>query len=296
MSRLVRYINTDGTIVIEAADTTDIVRRAAYIHRTSNVCSAALGRLLTAASFMGNMLKEEEASVTLRINGGGPAGCLIAVSDSKGNVRGYIENAVVDLPLKAPGKLDVGAAVGKDGNLTVMKDFGSGNPYVGQTPLVSGEIAEDITAYYAISEQTPTVCALGVLTVPNTREIITSGGLLIRLLPTADEQTIERVESCIKDLKPVTAMLTEGLSPEEICKTALFSFELELLEKKEIDYRCNCSRKRVENALISTGISELEEMAKEPMTEVQCHFCEKKYRFSGDDIQSLLESAKQENT
>lgn len=153
MGKLVRCISTDGTLLIMAADTTDIVREACSIHHTTNVCSAALGRLLTAASFMGHMLKEENASVTLRVNGGGPAGSVIAVSDSRGNVRGYIENPEVELPLKMPGKLDVGGAVGADGTLTVMKDFGAGDPYIGQVPLVSGEIAEDITAYYAASEQ-----------------------------------------------------------------------------------------------------------------------------------------------
>lgn len=294
MSKLVRCISSDGTLLIAAADTTDIVRRAAAIHHTTNVCSAALGRLLTAASFMGHMLKEEEASVTLRVNGGGPAGSLIAVSDSSGHVRGYIEDPAADVPLKHAGKLDVGAAVGKNGTLTVMKDFGAGDPYIGQTPLVSGEIAEDVTAYYAISEQTPTVCALGVLTVPVSREIITAGGLLIQLMPTADEQTIGAVEACVGSLKPVTTMLTDGLTPFDICRAALPSFSVELLGEYEIGYRCNCSRTRVEDALISTGETELRQMAQDPVTEVQCHFCEKKYRFSGEEILALLTRAKKQ--
>ena len=291
MGKLVRCISRDGTLLAMAADTTDIVREAAAIHHTTNVCSAALGRLLTAASFMGHMLKEENGSVTLRVNGGGEAGSVIAVSDSRGNVRGYIENSTVELPLKAPGKLDVGKAVGKDGALTVMKDFGAGDPYIGQTPLVSGEIAEDITAYYAVSEQTPTVCALGVLTVPVQRQIITAGGLLIQLLPTADESVIAKVEECVKGIKPVTAMLTDGLSPFEICRTALPAFEMECLGEYETAYRCACSREKVEQALLSTGKAGLLEMAKDPMTEVTCHFCDKVYTFSSDEIKGLLKKA-----
>lgn len=291
MGKLVRCISTDGTLLIMAADTMDIVREACSIHHTTNVCSAALGRLLTAASFMGHMLKEENASVTLRVNGGGPAGSVIAVSDSRGNVRGYIENPEVELPLKMPGKLDVGGAVGADGTLTVMKDFGTGDPYIGQVPLVSGEIAEDITAYYAASEQTPTVCALGVLTVPVQRQIITSGGFLIQLLPTADDKIIDKVEACIKELKPVTSMLTDGLTPFEICQKALPAFDIELLGEYETAYRCACSREKVEQALLSTGRAGLDEMAHDPVTQVTCHFCDKVYTFTSDEIKALMKKA-----
>lgn len=292
MSKLIRCISEDGCLLAMASDTTDIVREAVKIHRTTNVCSAALGRLLTGASFMGHMLKEKNASVTLRINGQGPAGSIIAVSDSSGNVRGYIENPDVDIPLKYPGKLNVGAAVGTDGTLTVMKDFGSGDPYIGQTPLISGEIAEDITAYYASSEQTPTVCALGVLTCPGTREIITAGGFLIQLLPTADEKTISTLEECIKDVKPVTSYLTDGLGPFDILKTVLKPFNIQLLGEYETEYRCNCSRERVETALISTGLNGLNEMAKDPSTQVQCHFCDKIYTFTQKDIKDLIKITK----
>ena len=292
MGKLVRCISEDGTLLVMAADTTDIVRRAVQIHHTTNVCSAALGRLLTAASFMGHMLKEDEASVTLRVNGGGETGSVIAVSDSRGNVRGYIENPSVEIPLKYPGKLDVGGAIGRDGSLTVMKDFGTGDPYIGQVPLVSGEIAEDITAYYAASEQTPTVCALGVLTVPVQRDIITAGGLLIQLLPTADEAVIEKVEACVKQLQPVTTMLTDGLTPVEICRKALPAFAIECLGEYDIAYRCACSREKVEQALLSTGESGLAEMAQDPYTEVTCHFCDKVYTFSSKEIQALIKKAK----
>ena len=292
MGKLVRCISEDGTLLVMAADTTDIVRRAVQIHHTTNVCSAALGRLLTAASFMGHMLKEEEASVTLRVNGGGETGSVIAVSDSHGNVRGYIENPSVEIPLKYPGKLDVGGAVGRDGSLTVMKDFGTGDPYIGQVPLVSGEIAEDITAYYAASEQTPTVCALGVLTVPVQRDIITAGGLLIQLLPTADTHVIDKVEACVKQLQPVTTMLTDGLTPVEICRKALPAFTIECLGEYDIAYRCACSRDKVEQALLSTGEGGLAEMAQDPYTEVTCHFCDKVYTFTAEEIKALAKKAK----
>ncbi len=291
MSELVRCISEDGTLLVMATDTTGTVREAHRIHKTSNVCSAALGRLLTAASFMGHMMKEPEASVTLRVNGGGPAGSLIAVSDSAGNVRGYVENPNLSLPLKYEGKLDVGAAVGTDGSLTVMKDFGTGDPYIGQTPLVSGEIAEDVTAYYAASEQTPTVCSLGVLASAQTGEILNAGGLLIQLLPTSDGGIIDLVEKDIQTLRPVTAMLGEGMTPEEICRAALPSFHIEKLGEYETSYRCACSRERVERALISSGRKSLEEMALDDKTEVCCHFCDKKYYFSSDDIRRLLAGA-----
>ena len=223
MGKLVRSITSDGAVLMMAADTTDIVSVAQKTHGTSKVCSAALGRLLTGASFMGQMMKAEKGSVTLRINGGGATGSVIAVSDSLGNVKGYVMNPSVELPLNDKGKLDVGGAVGKDGYLSVMKDFGSGEPYTGQVPIVSGEIAEDLTSYFAISEQTPTVCALGVL-VNKDLSIACSGGYIIQLLPGADDDTITAVENCISNVKSVTTMLTEGLTPSDICKTVLSSF------------------------------------------------------------------------
>ncbi|MCQ2480128.1 MAG: Hsp33 family molecular chaperone HslO, partial [Clostridia bacterium] len=188
MDKLVRCISDDGTLIMMAADTTDMIEKAQEIHTTSAVTSAALGRLLTAASLMGSMLKGEDDSITLRLNGGGPAGSVIAVSDSNGNTRGYVSNPVVEIPLNKKGKLDVAGAVGTDGTLTVMKDLGLKEPYVGQIPIISGEIAEDITSYYATSEQTPTVCALGVLVNPDLT-IKAAGGFIIQLLPTAFDDT-----------------------------------------------------------------------------------------------------------
>ena len=287
MGKLVRSISSDGAVIMMAADTTDIVSVAQKTHKTSKVCSAALGRLLTGASFMGQMMKAEKGSVTLRINGGGAIGSVIAVSDSLGNVKGYVMNPSVELPLNDKGKLDVGGAVGTDGYLSVMKDFGSGEPYTGQVPIVSGEIAEDLTSYFAVSEQTPTVCALGVL-VNKDLSIACSGGYIIQLLPGADDDTISTVENCISNVKSVTKMLTEGLTPSDICKTVLSSFNMEILDEFDISFSCECTRSKVEKALISAGASELDDMSKDPITSVKCQFCGEKYDFSSEDIRRLL--------
>ena len=288
MSELVRMISTDGTLTVIAVDSTDIIRRMEWIHRTSAVTSAALGRLLTAASMMGAVLKGKDNSITLRLNGGGPAGSVIAVSDSEGNVRGYVANPIVEIPLNEKGKLDVAGAVGKEGTLTVVKDLGMNEPYVGQVPIVTGEIAEDITSYFAISEQLPSVCALGVLVNPDLT-IQAAGGFIIQLLPTAMDDTIDKVEECIKDILPVTQMLTSGMSAEDICRSVLKGFDLEILDTSNPEYRCNCSRERVSKALLTIGKEGLLEMAQDKKTEVSCHFCEKKYRFNQKEILELAE-------
>lgn len=287
MGKLVRCISHEGDLVAIAVDSTDIVRRAHEIHKTSKVTSAALGRLLSAASMMGAMLKGKDDSLTLRLKGNGPAGTVIAVSDSTGNVRGYIGDANVELPLNKKGKLDVAGAVGTDGFLTVIKDLGLKEPYVGQTPIVTGEIAEDVTAYYAASEQTPSVCALGVLVDPESKDVIVAGGFIIQLLPGAMEDTIEKVERSIADIPAVTKMMTDGLSPEEILRKVLKEFELDVLDEAEVEYKCNCTKQRVEKALISSGREALEEMAQDETTEVCCNFCEKKYHFSSAEIRKL---------
>ncbi len=291
MGKSVRCISVDGTIIATAINSTDIVNRAQDIHKTSAVCSAALGRLMTAASLMGCALKGKDDSVTLRLNGGGPIGSVIAVSDSEGNVRGYVSQSVVEIPLNKKGKLDVAGAVGKDGFLTVIKDLGMKEPYVGQTPIISGEIAEDITAYYSTSEQTPTVCALGVLVNPDLT-IRAAGGLLIQLLPTALDDTIDLVEKCIETLEPISTLIDRGMTPEEICRHALHLFDIEILDSSEPEYKCYCSKERVENALISTGIEELTDMMKDEKTEVSCQFCDTNYVFTPDDIRKLINRAK----
>ncbi len=290
MAKLVRCITNDGAATVMAVDTTDITAQAHKIHKTSKVCTAALGRLMSAAVMMGSLQKYENSSLTLRVNGGGEAGSVIAVADYLGNVRGYIGNPAFENEPKYKGKLDVGGAVGTAGFLSVMRDFGEGEPYIGQVPLVSGEIAEDITSYYAVSEQIPTVCGLGVLVSKDNSEVLFSGGFMIQLLPGADDRTIDTLEKSIKNIKPVTTMLSEGLSPFEICKAVLPCFEIELLDESEAFYRCNCSREKVTKALLSTGRDGLREMAEDPITSVNCHFCNKKYRFTATEIKKLLES------
>lgn len=290
MGKLVRCISNDGTLTIMAVDSTDIVNEMRRIHNTAPVTSAALGRLMTAGCMMGAVLKGKDDNVTLRMKADGPAGTVMAVADSSGNVRGYVQNPIVDLPLNAKGKLDVAGAIGRNGDLTVIKDLGMKEPYIGQIPIVSGEVAEDITAYYFTSEQTPTVCALGVL-VDRDYSIKAAGGFLIQLLPTAFDDTIDKVERCIKGIEPVTTLLTKGMTPEEICHHVLSEFDLEELDSSNPEYRCNCSRSRVERVLISTGIESLREMAEDEKTEVCCQFCDKKYSFSPDDIKALIKSA-----
>lgn len=290
MGKSIRCISRDGTLTAMAINSTDIVNRAVEIHETSAVCSAALGRLITAASLMGSVLKGKDDSITLRLNGGGPAGSVIAVSDSMGNVRGYVGQNIVEIPLNSKGKLDVAGAVGKDGFLTVIKDLGMKEPYVGRTPIVSGEIAEDITAYYSISEQTPTVCALGVLVNPDLT-IKAAGGLIIQLLPTAMDDTIDLVEKSIEGLEPISTLIDKGMTPEEICRHALKYFELDVLDDAEPVYKCYCSKERVEAALISTGKDELLDMAKDEKTEVSCQFCDKKYVFTPEEIKALVKKA-----
>ncbi len=291
MNKLVRMISEDGTLYCLALDSTEMVKEMQSIHNTSKVCSAALGRLVTGASMMGVLLKGDKDTLTLKISGGGPASPVVAVANSKGQVKGYVGDSRVNLPLNAKGKLDVSGAVGKNGFLTVIKDLGMKEPYCAQTPIISGEIAEDITAYYATSEQTPTVCALGVLVNPDTEEVLLAGGFLIQLLPTADDQTISLVEKGLENIKPVTTMLAEGMTPEQICETVLPEFNMQLLDTQNVEYKCDCSVERVTKALIGAGEDGLREMAEDENTEVCCHFCNKKYNFSREKILKLLKEA-----
>lgn len=289
MNELVRMISDDGTLYVLCVNSTEMVQHAQNIHSLSKVCSAALGRLITGASMMGILLKGKDDTLTLKMSGSGPASPIVAVANSDGYVKGYVGDAHVKLPLNSVGKLDVSGAIGKDGNLTVIKDLGLKEPYMAQIPLVSGEVAEDITAYYFVSEQTPTVCGLGVLVNPDDEQVLLAGGFLIQLLPTADDETITKVENGLKGIKSVTAMLSDGLSPEEICKKVLPEFNMELLDRSNVEYRCDCSLERVTNALIAAGKDGLREMAEDPQTEVVCHFCNKKYIFTSDQILKLLD-------
>lgn len=291
MGKLIRTIAQDGSAVCIAVDSTDIVAEMERIHQPSATVTAALGRLITAASIMGSMLKNETDSVTIRLAGDGPAGSLIAVSDSQGNPRGYVANPIVEIPLNRYGKLDVAGTVGKNGTLSVIRDVGLPEMSTGSVPIVSGEIAEDITSYYAVSEQTPTVCALGVLVNPDLT-VKAAGGYLVQLLPSAGEDAITRLENNIKGIKPISAMIESGMTPEDITRIVMDGFEPQTLDEASPVYRCTCSKQRVERALLSIGKKDLQELAQEQeTTEVKCHFCDKTYNFSRSDLLNLLKRA-----
>jgi len=281
----------DGMVKAVAVTGKDMVERARQIHKTLPVATAALGRTLMAASMMGDMLKEKDGSVTLQIKGGGPLGAITAVSDSRGNPRGYLQNGQVDIPRKYQGKLDVGTAVGSSGSLTVMKDMGLKEPYIGSVQLVSGEIAEDITAYFVESEQVPTACALGVL-VDKDQSVAAAGGYLVQLLPGADESVIQRLEESIARLGPVTDALHGGADAVQLLERVLEGQEPELLERRPVAYKCYCSRERVSRAIISMGKEEMQSLIEEQGgAELTCQFCDKVYRFTKEDLQELLEEA-----
>lgn len=287
MGRIVRAISKDASVVCSAIDGQDIVARIEEIHKTSAVCTAALGRLTFGASLLGFGLKGKDDSITLRMSGGGPAGTLIAVSDSFGNVKSYIQNPVVEIPLNSVGKLDVRGAVGTEGTLSVIKDLGLKEPYSGQVPIVSGEIAEDITSYLATSEQVPSVCALGVLVNPDLT-CAKAGGFLIQLLPFAPDEAIDIIEKNIQSMQSVTQMLSAGLTAEDIALRALEGLEPNVLDDFKVGYVCDCSRKRVEKALVSLGSDQLEELSKDEITEVKCHFCDKVYNFTSEEVKALI--------
>ncbi len=287
MSKIVRTISKDASVVASAIDAKAIVSEIERIHKPSAVVTAALGRLSIAASLIGNGLKGDNDSVTIRMDGGGSTGILIAVADSRGNVKSYVNNPIVEIPLNKFGKLDVAGAVGSEGTLSVVKDLGLKEPYVGQVPIVSGEIAEDIASYFAVSEQIPTVCGLGVLVNPDLT-VRAAGGYLIQLLPFADESCIDILEANVNKLPPVTAMLDSGMTSEDIAKRVLDGLDPEVLDSLDVSYRCDCSKERVERALISLGREELIKMAEEEeKIEVCCHFCDKKYVYSKDEILAL---------
>lgn len=294
MDRIIRTITSDGSLMASAIDSTKLVYTAQKLHGLSKTSCAALGRLLTGASVMGAMLKSDRASLTLKVNGGGPLGNLVAVSDAHGNVRGYVDHPEIELPLKANGKIDVGGAVGTDGRLAVMRDFGERNPYIGQVELVSGEIAEDITQYYAQSEQTPTVCALGVLVDKSSGEEMLSGGLLIQVLPGADDAAISQLEKNVGKLESVTTMLAKGMSLEDMCRLALEGFNLEILDEFQIYYACTCSKERFSNALLTLGPDEILSLPlnEEGKAEAICQYCGRRYYFSREDLEKLARDAK----
>ena len=286
---LVRGMTMDGFVKVVAIRSTEMVRQGAEIHGTTPNATAALGRCLTAASMMGNMQKVENGSMTMQVRGGGPIGTITVVSDAEGNVRGCVTEPRVPLVEKYPGKLDVGATVGTDGTLTVIRDLQMKEPYIGSTQLISGEIGDDVTAYFAQSEQTPTACALGVL-VDRDMSVKVAGGYLVQLLPGAPDEVIDALEAGIQKAGAVTAMLEAGLTPEDILGQVCGSLGVVFMETAEVSYKCYCSRERVESALISLGRKELSEIMEEGETfPVECQFCDTVYSFTPEDIGELLE-------
>ena len=290
MDRIVRAISSDGLVQAAAICSRDLTERARQIHKLLPVGTAALGRTLSAASLMGNALKGVGASLTLQIKGGGPLGTVLAVSDNLGNVRGYVTNPQVDIPLREDGKLDVGGAVGREGTITVIKDLHMKEPYVGTIDLLGGEIAEDVAAYFVESEQIPTACGLGVL-VDRDQSVKAAGGYLIQLLPGAAEDTIVKVEGGIMAAGNVSAILDKDDDPEHMLRQVMSDFDLKILETCPVEYRCYCSRQRVERALISLGKDELRQILDEQgHCSMTCQFCDAVYDFSGDELKALIDS------
>ncbi len=292
MDRIIRCITTSGSLMAAAIDTSNTCAVAQEIHKLSATTAAVLGRTLSGTALMGAMLKQDKASVTVKINGGGPVGNVVAISDSHGNVRGYVDRPLIELPLRPDGKLDVGGAVGCDGRLGVIRDYGTGEPYIGQVELVSGEIAEDFTSYYAVSEQIPTACALGVLTEKGSSQVLLAGGFLIQVMPGALESEISTLEKNLADIDSMTTMLAKGLTLEEIVNTALAGIEWEKLDETSVHYACTCNREKYAAAMITLGKEELKNLPYiDGKVEAVCPYCEKRYYFSKEDIEHLIENA-----
>lgn len=291
MGNITRAVTEDGYVKISAIEARDMVEKARQIHGLSAVCTAALGRTLCAVSMLGDLLKEDEATVTLRLNGGGPAGSVLAVSDSQGNARGYVQNPKLELPKRPDGKLDVGGAIGKTGMISVSRDLGLREPYIGSTALVSGEVAEDLSAYFVESEQTPTACGLGVLVAPD-RSVRCAGGFLVQLLPGAPESCIDKLEANIAAMGSVTAVLDAEGGERALISHVLDGMAPRFLETTPVAYKCYCSRERVSQAVVSAGPEVLRDMiASGEDATVSCQFCDKIYRFTTAELQSLMEQA-----
>lgn len=285
---IIRAMDREGNIRVFVANTTSLVNEARNIHNTTPTASAALGRTLTAAAILGTMLKNQKETVSIQLKGGGPLGTVLAVANSKGEVKGYVGDPTVDLPLKSNGKLDVGGAVGQSGKVTVIRDFGLREPYIGQSDIVSGEIAEDLANYFVYSEQQPSAVALGVL-VDRDTSIKAAGGYIIQVLPDATEEALDKLENNIANTEPVSSLIEKGFTPEEILSHVCNGFEMDIKDKAPVKLSCDCSVERIQKALIAIGKVELEKLIEEDgEAELVCHFCNEKYHFNKDELNSLL--------
>lgn len=293
MDNIIRCITSDGSIMASAISSTNIVATAQQVHNLSPVATAALGRLLTGASLMGGQLKQQRAALTVRVNGDGPLGVMVASATSQGNVRGFVQHPECNTEYYENGHINVGKAVGSSGSLYVVRDYGTGEPYTGVVELVSGEIAEDITSYYANSEQIPTVCALGVLLDKEDGGLMLAGGLLIQLLPGATSDIAEKLEDNIKKLESVTTMMAKGIDLLDMCKLALEGFNVEVLDEMSVHYYCTCSRQRVEQSFLSIPDDQLRDMINSTgNVEAVCHYCNKKYIFTEKEIENFIKARK----
>jgi len=285
---LIRAIDKEKRVRIYVATTTHLVEHARKIHGTSPTATAALGRALTAGAIMGTMMKNDKDLLTLKISGGGPLGDIVIVSRNNGTVKGLVGNPKADAPSKNNGKLDVGSIVGNDGVITVIIDMGLKEPYVGQAEIISGEIAEDIANYYMSSEQIPTAVALGVL-IDRDTSVKASGGYILQLLPGIKDDEITMIENSLRNIKPISTLIDEGSSPEDIVKDILPEFEMEIIDKIELQYKCDCSREKIESMLVSLGKKEIEDIINEDgKAEVVCHFCNTKYNFNKSELEKIL--------
>lgn len=284
---LIKAMDEEGRIRVYIAKSTNLVEKARVTHNTSPTATAALGRTLTAGVIMGAMMKNDTDVLTLKISGDGPAGNIYIVSRNSGVVKGYIDNPSADLPSKGNGKLDVGALVGRNGSLTTIMDLGLREPYTGQSNLVTGEIAEDLANYYAVSEQQPSAVALGVL-VDKDISVKAAGGFILQLLPGVSDEDIDKIENKLANIDPVSTMIDEGMAPEEIMNKILADFNMQILDKIDIEFQCDCSRDKIEKVLISLGKKEIDDIIKEDgKAEVVCHFCDSKHRFNREELEKI---------
>lgn len=285
---LIRGIDKLGRLRIFVASTTNLVEEAREMHGTSPTATAALGRSLTAASMMGIMMKNDKDTLTLKINGGGPIGNILVVAKNQGRVKGYVDHPEADVAPKSKGKLDVGRLVGKEGMLTTIMDLGLKEPYVGQANLISGEIAEDLASFYLLSEQQPSAVSLGVL-VNRDRTVLAAGGYIIQLLPGILDEDITKIENALAKVEPVSTLIAKGMSPEEIMYDILSDFDMQILDKVDLKFECDCSREKIENVIISLGKKEINDIIEEDgKAEVVCQYCNKKYQFNKEDLNKIL--------